>query len=282
MGYMLAKAANDHGQQVSVACGMSNHHHAQILDLTGNRGAFMQQFHSNLARKRNLQLDTREQMWGVSRPGDMLILDMDSIVESLLYISLQPVAAGCVERCSDWTGLIILPRHWGSELTFQRPAECGPEMPETVSITPLPPPGLDHLPLDQAIGFAESLIERQEDRLASKRKIPVLGIEYCEAINPMHTPKTKAPIGKLNPKFRCKDLKKLFRALARERSLRREHGVALREFCSGNRDVEFPFGTIQMVRVAGARMKAPDVNDPLTTCTTWTDWLQKLWDDWVN
>lgn len=95
------KAALDHAQQACVAVCLSNHTTSTQIDRCGQRSRFMQQFHSNTARKRNLQFDHRENFWAPVEPGDMVCLDMDAIIEKILYTCLQPVAAGLVDKCDS-------------------------------------------------------------------------------------------------------------------------------------------------------------------------------------
>lgn len=169
-GYPYAKAVKDCGQQPHVACLMSNHPHLLQTDTTGRRSDFMQQLNSNTGRKRNLQLNRRENLWASGEPGDMVVLDIEETIKRVLYVALQPVAAGCVERVRDWTGFHILPRHWGTPMSFERPELCGRDMPEVVEFTPMPPPGFDHLRLEQVIAFFEGLLTQEERRYAKKRR----------------------------------------------------------------------------------------------------------------
>jgi REP element-mobilizing transposase RayT len=280
-GYMFAKALNDTGQQAHVASLMSNHTHILLTDVEGSRSKFMQQLFSNSARKRNLQLNRRENIWAPGAPGDMAVLEVEKIVERVLYVALQAVAAGCVERVEDWTGFRILPRDWGKPMVFRRPRWCNDDMPEFVEFTPMPPPGFQHLLLDEVIAFFNDLIARKERRYARKRKRSVLGIEVCEAMSPFYTPKTNAPMRTLNPRFSAADKSLIFRALQRQRRFRNEHRESLDQFRNGRRNAEFPAGTIQMARLAGATCKSAGANHPFQTRTSWTAGLRAQWDDWL-
>jgi hypothetical protein len=282
-GYMFGKAVNDHDQTAHAAAVLSNHAHIGVTDNQGKRSGFMQQLFSNTARKRNLQLKRQENLWSSGAPGDMAVLDIPKLIERLLYIFLQPVAAGLVERVGDWTGFMILPRHWGKKMTFHRPALCGESMPETVEFTPMPPPGFDHLPLEDVIAFFEDLIEQEERRYARLRKgRPVIGIAVCEAMSPFHQPKTDSPIGTLNPRFTTSDPILLIRALESLRRFKGEHRRCRIAFLSGKRDVVFPEGTFQMVHSCGVACTPCSPNHPMLLDTTWTPAVQAMWDDWIG
>lgn len=281
-GYCYAKSIGDTDQGACVACCMSDHLHTAQVDRRGRRSEFMQQFHSSLARKRNLQLGRREHFWASGPPGDMVVSELEDIVRRVLYVCLQAVAAGCVERVGDWTGFQILPRHWGKPMRFRRPDSCGPEMPEFVEFTPMPPPGFEHLPLPKVVAYFEHRIRQEEKRYAKKRTRRVLGSAYCEALSPFHTPTTDAPMRTLNPTFTCKNKVKVVQALRRQRQFRQEHRAAMGRFRDGERGVVFPAGTLQMARRAGVACKAVSADDPRLTSTSWTETLQKEWDDWLR
>lgn len=281
-GYMIGKGLNDYGQLAHVACLMSNHTHIVLTDQTGRRSEFMQQAFSNSARKRNLDLNRRENIWVPKKPGDMVILDLEKTIKRVLYVALQPVAAGCVEKVEEWTGFQILPRHWGKPMRFKKPKWCGPTMPEVVEFTPMPPPGFEHLPLKQVVAFFEHLIAQEEKRYARKRVRPVLGIKYCEAISPFYTPKTSAPMRTLNPRFCTSDPTLFLRAVQRQRQFRGEHRAALARLRAGKRNVVFPAGTLKMARLAGVSCREPAPDHPFQTRTTWTAGVQAMWDDWLR
>ncbi len=280
VGYMYGKALLDHNQTASAAFCMSNHVHSAQLDREGTRSGFMQQFFSNTTRKRNLQLDRRENLWAVGEPGDMVLLELQEIIDKIVYVCLQAVAAGCVEKATDWSGFKILPKDWGKPMRFPRPRHCGKDMPEFVEFTPMPPPGFEDLPLDEVIAFFEHLIAKAEQRYARNRTVPVLGIKACEARSPFHVPNTKAAMRELNPQFSSRNKAAIVKALRHQRACRQAHRMALTEFRDGKRDVVFPSGTILMARRAGVRCAAVSRDDPHLTRAKWTASLQKQWDDW--
>ena len=128
-GYMYGKALMDHGLDAHVAFLMSNHVHMMVYDNHGSRSSFMQQLFSNSARKRNKQINRRENLWATEKPGDMAVLDMDACVDQVLYVCMQAVAAGLEDKAENWTGFKILPSDWGKPMRFERPALCSDKMP---------------------------------------------------------------------------------------------------------------------------------------------------------
>ena len=279
-GYMYGKAVNDHGQIPHVVCLMSNHTHMLQTDVPGTRSDFMQQLFSNATRKRNLQLDRSENIWEVKAPGDMTVLDIEEIIERVLYVCLQPVAAGCVETVEEWTGFQILPRHWGKTMTFKRPEQCGKDMPKKVEFIPMPPPGFDHLPLKQVIAFFEDLIAEREKEYKKNRTGTVEGIASCEATSPFYSPDSESPKGGLNPRWCTSNPKKLIRALEHQKQRLNSYRKSLDSFRKGNRNVVFPAGTLQMERRSGVACSACVAGHPMLTDSNWTSGVQARWNDW--
>ena len=282
-GYMLGKSLHDHDMDICVGFLMPNHFHLMVYDRHGNRDAMMQQALSNAARKRNLELDKRDKLWSSSRLNDMAVLDAAKALEQVLYVALQAVAAGLIERGGEREGFMVLPRHWGKPMRFHRHKYCADDMPETVEFTPMPPPGFEHLELQEAIDFFENLIAEKELEYKKRRKgAPVLGIDVVASRNPFWTPSTPSPMGQLNPTFTSSDPVRIRKAIERIKEFNKWHRQALTEFRKGKRNVEFPAGTVQMSRLAGCRSATAAADHPFHYDKTWSNELQSSWDTWLK
>ncbi len=88
---------------------MSNHVHLAVGDTTADRSEFMQ----------DVWFRAHRLLLGAGVYGDTVLLDDDCIDNKLLYIWLNPVRAGLVERAEDWPGFKILPRHWGETIRIE-------------------------------------------------------------------------------------------------------------------------------------------------------------------
>lgn len=278
VGYFYGHALNEEGLVAHGACTMSNHEHTVISDPHARRSKFMQRFHSGVARVRNKQLGREENLWTSRDPGDTALLDLQVIVDKLVYTFLQPVAANCVETVGEWTGFQILPRDWGKPMRFKRPKHCSSAMPEYVEFTPQPPPGFEDKPLEEVIAYFERLILEEEDRYRRERTSPVLGIKYCESLDPFTRPASPSSMHGMNPRFSATNIEALTAAIRRQRQFRQEHLACLRAMQAGRRDVKFPSGTIKMAQVAGVETKEITRGDPYLPLLEWTDSLQKSWE----
>lgn len=276
-GYMFGRALLESNLTAHAACMMPNVSRTVATDPLRGRSNFMRDFHSNLARKRNLQLGRGENLWKAGKPGDTVLLDVDEFVDRTLATFLEPVARGCVDRVEDWTGFQILPRHWGLPMKFERPDLCGAKMPEAVEFVPMPPPGFEHLPINQVIDFFERRIAEEEERYRKKRKFEPLGIAYWEAMNPLSSPDSRADGTMKVPRFSASDPVLLRNAIKCEREFRRDHRHAMIEFKRGHRDVRFPSGTFQMVRIAGVATHPIMRGDPHHPRLTWSAQLAATW-----
>ena len=265
VGYMFGRALLSSGCVVHTAIAMSNHVHYVYTDTHGERSKFMQQFHSNLARKRNRQLDRSENFWDSREPGDCALLDVETVLEKTLYTALNAVAAGLVDRVDDWSGFMILPKHWRQKMRFVRPDNCGKTMPEFVEFTPAPPPGFAHLGIDRARRLIEQKIAELEAKYRQKRTGPVVGSKYGNDCN--QTPansytQTKGNKMNMNPRFSCNNKRRAARALEYQRLFEIAHSACLAALRNGESAVVFPPGTLRMKRVMGVKTGAVRIGDP--------------------
>ena len=265
VGYMFGRALLSSGCVAHTAIAMSNHVHYVYTDPHGERSKFMQQFHSNLARKRNLQLNRSENFWDSREPGDCALLDVETILQKTLYTALNAVAAGLVDRVEDWTGFMILPKHWGRPMRFSRPPGCGKAMPAFVEFTPEPPPGYAHLGTEHARKLFEKKISELESKYRKKRLEGVVGTDYGNDSN--RTPTATAvdhPTNKseLNPRFSCNNKRRAARALEYQRLFEIAHRACLTALKKGESSVVFTAGTLRVNRVMGMKTHQVLVGDP--------------------
>ena len=172
-GFVFALAVLLHGQIPHALTLMSNHTHICLTDSTGKRSKFMQRFHALLAKIMNKKLGRRENFWSSNEPGNTWLLDTPKIVETLLYIWLNPVRAGLVERVAQWDQFQILPKHWGKTMRFYRPdyfRDTDPNIPEFIEFIPQPPPGFEYYPLEEVVAFFEKRIAEEEEALMIARR----------------------------------------------------------------------------------------------------------------
>jgi putative transposase len=149
--YCLAWAARKHGQVLHAAVALSNHVHVVATDPNGVYPDFLRDFHGLLARVINAWRGRWEHFWDASQASVVVLEDEGAQLDKVTYVLANPV--GLVERAEDWPGATALPAIVADQVIvatkpsyFFRREECGGLMPETVTLSFVPPPGLTHLP----------------------------------------------------------------------------------------------------------------------------------------
>lgn len=255
VGYMFGRAILSSGCEVHAAIAMSNHIHYVYTDHTAERSRMMQQFHSNLARKRNKQLGRSENFWDSREPGDCALLDVETVLQKCLYTALNAVAAGVVDRVRDWTGFKILPSDWGKTLRFYRPDGCGRDMPEFVEFVPQPPPGFAHLGIEKARQIFEAKITELERQYRQKRGTKMNTKDPNNSSNFGTSSDTEMRTRTLNPRFSCSHERRAAQAIIAERRFQELYLVCLEATRRGE-SVAFPSGTVRMAKIFNVECQA--------------------------
>ena len=157
--YVLGLAAQRTGVELIHAMAMSNHEHPVLHDRTGTRVAFYQYLHGLVARATNALRGRFENLWSSEQTSVVRLVEVDDVIEKVVYAATNPVTAGLVARVHHWPGVNTLrallekrpivvqrPRHFFSE-----------DMPEEVTLTFALPPEL---------GDTDALLARIRARVA--------------------------------------------------------------------------------------------------------------------
>lgn len=256
LGYLLGLTALRHDQTPHALVIMSNHTHICITDNNGRRSDFKRDFHHLTTKVINKRLERRESLWSSSAPGDTVLLDTQKVIDTMLYIWLNPVAAGLVSKVQHWKHFCILPRHWGKKMRFKQPdyfrkRKNSDHLPEFIEFTPMPPAMFDHLPLDEVIAMFEGWIKEGEKRIRAERKKKhgeknIIGMKACFEQSHFATPETPAKRNALNPRFSSTCVKKIAAAIVAMRTFWRVYKKRWEGFLEGS-TARFPAGTVSMV-----------------------------------
>ncbi len=255
LAYCLIEAARRFGIVVILPLAMSNHQHTVLYDPWGNIVAFMERFHGMFARVQNARLGRWENLWAAEPPSLVRLEGRDDVLDRLVYVATNPVAAGLVERSHQWPGVNGLPALLaGRAMVARRPEHFfGPDsaLPEVVSLEPSIPPELG-----DAAAVKRELRERvraAEDRLARERAaagVPVMGVRAVLAQAFTDSPRTHEPRRVLRPRVAARNLWLRIEALRRNRVFLDAYRAARALWLAGL-DVVFPAGTYWLHRFAG-------------------------------
>ena len=277
-GWLWALAKVQRAQKIEVhhGCLMPNHEHGTLTptDET-NLGEALRLLHRESARFLQEHLlahgyDAPQAIWDKRQTHVMHLVDVGAQNEWIFYEHLNVVEAGLVARVEDYPGLVTpLSMLKGGVIVVPRPevytSRSEPrEMEVIVSATPdqrrLYGSDLDGLTywMDKAVGRRERQLERE--RAAAGRR--VIGAERLRRIHPFSEPATprerrgrRAPRFKVGRGFGEGARRAMVETLADEDAqFRLDHADAKQRWAEGDRDVEFPFGTLQMIVEHGAAM----------------------------
>lgn len=274
MLYEVGKASERHGQNVYGAVAMSNHVHIVIGDTTGDRSDFMRDTMSGIARSRNDDLGRDEHFWSSGSYNDTVLLDDDAIERKLLYVWLNPVRAGVVDRAEDWPGFMILPKHWGKEITIKKPPRFyGRESPEEVTFIPKPPPGYGDMPLEDVREHFEKLLRKEENKILAMRVAnnqSCSGAKSAEELDPFSSPRTKKSKRRTNPRFATKNAELMASAQDIRRGFLDDYETQRQRWVADQKNIVFPCGTIQLKRCAPIKCREVRDDEPGIFDLSWT------------
>lgn len=275
--YILAVAALRFGVLLHAAVVMSNHHHIVLTDVHGNLPRFCHLMHSLIARMLNLSYDRCENFWGPGSYSAVLLAEPDDVLDKMAYVLANPVAAGLVERGTEWPGFITTPKMLlgkrSQGIVVKRPGGFfidETEMPEMVELTFCCPPSVEAVMSKEEA--AERLQRRREAKEEAARRrakdmgVSFLGKDGIRAQDPFDCPDTQEPRFQLSPNLACRDMWKRIELLQESSDWHNEYDECRWRFKMGEREVEFPRGTWGPVVIYGARAKPPEQPpDPSST-----------------
>lgn len=259
--YLLAAGAAKHGIQLHALCVLSNHIHLVLTDTAGNLPAFKRDLDGLVARAVNAQLGRRDHFWELGSYSAVSLEDHAAVVEKIVYVLANPVAAGLVRRACEWPGLWSGLEHVGGGAErVERPArffrETGPLAREAHLQLHLPP-GFASVP--EFLATVAPLLRAAEDRAAAALGAAgrsFLGAARALAQHPSARPPPEDPRPRLRPRFATRDSARRMLAVERLRRFLQDYAAALDDWRSGRRDVIFPAGTYLM-RVLHSAACAP-------------------------
>ncbi len=245
--YILAAIAERYGILIHAFCVLSNHYHLVITDPAARLPEFHRDLDALIARAVNASLGRWEAFWDRDSYSAVKLEGPGAILEKIVYVLANPVAAGLVGRGAEWPGLWSDPTLLGRDaLDVERPTEFfrvnGP-LPAVARLQLVAPPGFEASDLAQAIS---RLLAEAEDGAAAELADEgrcFFGARRVLAQSPHTRPTASEPRRGLNPLVACRNKWKRIEALLRVKEFRSAYREALNAWRGGCRDVLFPLGT---------------------------------------
>ena len=250
--FALARARQLTGAMIHSYCTLSDHLHILFTDVNGNGSRFRQLFFSLAGRMINSLRGREGYVWNPPNHDVLWLVDHESQLERIGYIAAQPIAAGVLEKATDWEGAMSSPYDLGTKRTIERPklsifeGEKKTQVPDEIELVIEPLPGQAHLPLSKAIKEQLKVVREARRKARAERRASgkgFLGKEALKKISWQHQAKTKHPFKTMNPFVACKDKERRIAALRELKEFQRRYRKALDELLEGNREVVFPYGT---------------------------------------
>lgn len=246
--FILAVAAEKHGIQVHAYCVLSNHYHLVVTDPQAQLPDFQRYLDGLVARATNASLGRWESFWDPDSYSAVRLEDAPTILDKIVYVLTNPVAAGLVRRGSDWPGLWSDPGAIGrGAVEVRRPLEFfrrdGP-MPALARLDLVRPPGFE-----SDIGFTDRLRNRaREEEDAAAERLRRAGRRFLSparvvAQDPFACPGTIERRRRLDPRVASRDPEARMGAIQRLRAFVWAYREALESWVQGLRDIRFPQGT---------------------------------------
>jgi putative transposase len=254
--YCLGEAAARYDMQLIAWCVMSNHYHAIVHDPHGRLPAFIEHLHKMLSKAINALRGRWEGVWSSEETCITLLATLEDVLDKVVYVLANPMAAHLVDQASHWPGLHSLYHLDGRVTEHKRPQwffkKNGKVMPPSVSLRAVPPPGADESWATQIRAAVEKK-EREYRAIREEKGIRILGRKGVLATDPFSSPAKETTHRKLRPALACKDDARRVAELASLKGFRVEYARKLTEYIEAKtpeerQSVVFPAGTYRLRR----------------------------------
>ena len=246
--YVLAAKAREYGMLVHAYVVLSNHWHCVLTDPLGQLPEFQRDLGSAVARALNAALGRWESFWAPGSYSAVALQTPADVLDKMVYVLANPVAAGLVRRGAEWPGLWSgISRIGGDPWEVKRPAHYfrkkGPT-PESAPLRLTCPEGFESVD-ELKRCLTEALADRQSraaSELAEAGRT-VMGVKKVLAQSPFSKPAPGEPRRGMKPRVASRNKWKRLEAIGRLESFLAEYREAWSAFKAGAREVVFPEGT---------------------------------------
>lgn len=270
--FLLAYAVSVSEIALHAFIGMPNHTHVLFTDKDGTGATkFLRTFHQLVALHLGRLQDLSGPFWCRSGPHLKLIRGPVSCLRKMVYTLTNAASAGLCDAPDDWFGLITRIRDIGvGPLTIERPAALtrfgGTLLPESVTITIVPPPGYEHLTASEFRRLLRREVQERAATIRLNRTRPVADRDSLEQRpileRPTEPPRRRQAASRdalMRDRIECDTLAMQLEAVESLRTFLTAYADAFERWRAGDREVRFPSGTYAMVQIHGlATSRGPD------------------------
>jgi putative transposase len=270
--WCLAYAAEACGVHLHHAVRVSSHHHLTFTVTRKNLGEFLRLLHHQISSMLNALLEREgheapRELFDARGSHVMRLMDAEAQLAHLVYERVNVVDAGLADSCDGVPGRTLDPGLWkGAGVRLERPRVYVSKRRDSHELK-LSPPALLYRAFGgdlDALVHHQRKLERETARvIRARRGRRARTSDEVRAIDPWDEPRTpRESSGERVPSFKT-GLQGLagrnarVRGATEVRAFREMHGAANQQWCAGNREVEYPYGTYEMRRFHGAKVAAP-------------------------
>ncbi len=226
--YVLAAKAKKYGILLHAYCVLSNHWHCVLTDPLGRLPEFQRDVGSTVARALNADLGKWEYFWAAGSYSAVALQTPKDVLDKMVYVLANPVAAGLVRRGAEWPGLWSAPSSIGAEAReVKRPKHYFRKKgmtPESAPLQLVCPAGLGSVKeLRRRLDKALAQREDQAARDLAETGRSFRGERRVLAQKPLAKPATEEPRRGLNPRVASRNKWKRMEAITRLKSFAAEY-----------------------------------------------------------
>lgn len=248
--YSLAVASQRYDIRIHAFVVLSNHFHIILHDRCAKLPRAMLWIDGVIARALNAFHRRAENFFAPGSYSRVELTADEDILEKMVYVLANPVAAGLVSRGSEWPGVRSTTLRGGRvRLTIERPkAFFSPRsrLPEKAELVVERPSAFEDLSDEEFGELFDGRVERHEAELAraqAREGRKPLGPKRIKAQRFTSKPSKPREKGGIDPQVAGRDK---WRRIEKLRELGEwivEYHAARLRFCAGERRVLFPAGT---------------------------------------
>ena len=233
---------------------MSNHHHTGVIDTEGRLPDFLAHFHKLFAKHQTALRGRWEAFWATEQTSAVELVEADDILGKMVYALANPVKDHIVEKVHHWPGVNALAALVASKpLTATRPRTFfRPDgtLPERVTLTFDRPSALAYLSRAAFVTELQVRVAEVEKQAAADRARTGKRIVGRQAVLKQpwsHSPTTREPRRRLDPRVACKNTWRRIETLRRNKAWLAAYNQARTALVAGLK-ASFPAGTFWLKR----------------------------------
>ena len=260
--YEAGYAAMTTGVELIMLMQMPNHIHDGVEDEHANVPKYNETFHKMVAKVGN-RIRGREQNFFDDEQTSMVRLEeTEDLTRKIVYMALNPVRAGLIERVKDWPGASgYVALITGTPLRATRPAKFHgkkSKMPAEIFVPfRIPARYGDPKPIIDEIVRRVTAFEDEEIARRTASGMSVMSRHKLLRQSPFESPTKSKKKTRIKPTIAAINDETRFEAIQRLRDFRRAYREALAAYRAG-KPIPFPPGTYWLVRHLGVAVESAE------------------------